>query len=149
MQNHLDKKCLGVPDNAKSKKNINSQVSTTSTIHTPTITPNTTHINIPVKQIKITKTSKIENFIDCEEFHTGEWISNEIIQQMEAIGVQKFSAVITDIASIDEIKTIIENSKMIVNYFKSYVQAAAKLKCTQGENYNKGFTSTYIMGFIS
>ncbi|CAB5095217.1 unnamed protein product [Rhizophagus irregularis] len=283
MQNHLDKECLGAPDNAKSKKNINLQGSTTSTIHTPTITPNTTHTNIPVKRIKITKTSKIENFVDriseeeqddlefqlaqalfsagvpfafvenplviqffkclqpsfklpnrrklagdllndvydevklqtdeqiskaktlcmvsdgwsninresvqnfiiCtpkpvffnatfsgEESHTGEWISNEIIQQMEAIGVQKFSAVITDTASvmksawrrieekysnvvclgcnshvinlligdilkIDEIKTIVENSKMIVKYFKSHVQAAAKLKRIQGENYNK------------
>ncbi|PKY34034.1 hypothetical protein RhiirB3_395259 [Rhizophagus irregularis] len=111
MQNHLDKEYLVVPDNAKSKKNINSQ---------------------------------------GEEFHTGEWISNKIIQQMKAIGVQKFSAVITDIASvmksawrrieekysnvvclrcnshvinlligdvlkIDEIKTIVENSKMIVS----------------------------------
>ncbi|UZO00948.1 uncharacterized protein OCT59_012060 [Rhizophagus irregularis] len=47
MQNHLDKECLGAPDNAKSKKNINLQGSTTSTIHTPTITPNTTHTNIP------------------------------------------------------------------------------------------------------
>ncbi|CAB5380851.1 unnamed protein product [Rhizophagus irregularis] len=100
---------------------------------------------------------------DGEEFHTGEWISNKIIQQMKAIGVQKFSAVITDIASvmksawrrieekysnvvclrcnshvinlligdvlkIDEIKTIVENSKMIVNYFKSHIQVAAKLK---------------------
>ncbi|CAB5392569.1 unnamed protein product [Rhizophagus irregularis] len=281
MQNHLDKECLGAPDNAKSKKNINLQGSTTSTIHTPTITPNTTHTNIPVKRIKITKTSKIENFIDriseeeqddlefqlaqalfsagvpfafvenplviqffkclrpsfklpnrrklagdllndvydevklqtdeqiskaktlcmvsdgwsninresvqnfiiCtpkpvffnatfsgEESHTGEWISNEIIQQMKAIGVQKFSAVITDTASvmksawrrikekysnvvclgcnshvinlligdvlkIDEIKTIV--TATIVNYFKSHVQAAAKLKRIQGENYNK------------
>ncbi|GBC39217.2 zinc finger BED domain-containing protein 1-like [Rhizophagus irregularis DAOM 181602=DAOM 197198] len=283
MQNHLDKECLGAPDNAKSKKNINLQGSTTSTIHTPTITPNTTHTNIPVKRIKITKTSKIENFVDriseeeqddlefqlaqalfsagvpfafvenplviqffkclrpsfklpnrrklagdllndvydevklqtdeqiskantlymvsdgwsninqesvqnfiiCtpkpvffnatfsgEESHTGEWILNEIIQQIEAIGVQKFSAVIMDTASvmksawrrieekysnvvclgcnshvinlligdvlkINEIKPIVENSKMIVNYFKSHVQAAAKLKRIQGENYNK------------
>ncbi|PKK66237.1 hypothetical protein RhiirC2_714997, partial [Rhizophagus irregularis] len=64
MQNHLDKECLGAPDNAKSKKNINLQGSTTSIIHIPTITPNTTHTNIPVKRIKITKTSKIENFVD-------------------------------------------------------------------------------------
>ncbi|EXX53661.1 hypothetical protein RirG_241870 [Rhizophagus irregularis DAOM 197198w] len=49
MQNHLDKEYLVAPDNAKSKKNINSQGFTTSTIHTPPITPNTTHTNIPVK----------------------------------------------------------------------------------------------------
>jgi hypothetical protein len=212
MQNHLDKECPKAPDNAKSKQNVNSQVSITSTIHTPTITPNTTtHTNIPVKRTKITKTSRIENFIDrmseeeqedlefqlvqalfstgvsfafvdnplviqffkclqpsfklpnrrkladdllndvynevklqtneqiskaktlcmvsdgwsninresvqnfivCtpkpvffnatfsgEESHTGEWIANEISQQMEAIGVDKFSAVITDTASV-------------------------------------------------
>ncbi|PKK66238.1 hypothetical protein RhiirC2_642782, partial [Rhizophagus irregularis] len=44
---------------------------------------------------------------------------------------------IGDVLKIDEIKTIVENSKMIVNYFKSHVQAAAKLKRIQGENYNK------------
>ncbi|CAG8602686.1 14760_t:CDS:2 [Rhizophagus irregularis] len=43
------RKCLGAPDNAKSKKNINSQGSTTSTIYIPTITPNTTYTNIPIK----------------------------------------------------------------------------------------------------
>lgn len=294
MQNHLDKECLGAPDDAKSKQNVNSQVNTTSTTQTPTIAPNTTHtdtpdipdtpmMNRPVKRIKITKTSKIENFADrmseeeqkdlefllaqalfsagipfafvdnplviqffkclrpsfklpnrrkladdllddvyeevklqtdeqiskakilcmvsdgwsninresvqnfivCtpkpiffnatfsgEESHTGEWIANEIIQQMEAIDVNKFSAVITDTASvmksawrrieekysnvvclgcnshiinlligdvlkINEIKTIVDNAKMIVNYFKSHVQAAAKLKRIQFENYNK------------
>ncbi|CAB4432166.1 unnamed protein product [Rhizophagus irregularis] len=62
---------------------------------------------------------------------------------MEAIGVQKFSAVITNTASIDEIKTIVENSKMIVNYFKFHVQAAAKLKRIQGENYNKEIAHIY------
>ncbi|GBC23527.2 zinc finger BED domain-containing protein 1-like [Rhizophagus irregularis DAOM 181602=DAOM 197198] len=80
---------------------------------------------------QISKAKTLCMVSDGEEFHTEEWISNEIIQQMEAIGVQKFSAVITDTASdvlkIDEIKTIVENSKMIVNYFKSYVQSAAKL----------------------
>ena len=91
---------------------------------------------------------------------------------MEVIGVQNFSAVITDTASvmkaawrrieekysnvvclgcnshiinllvgdvlkINEIKTVIDNAKMIVNYFKSHVQAAAKLKRIQIENYSK------------
>src|SRR5205814_4272682 len=88
------------------------------------------------------------------------------------IGVNKFSAVITDTASvmkaawkiieknhsnivclgcnshimnlligdilkIDQIKFIMENAKKLVNYFKAHVQAAAKLKRIQKENYNK------------
>ena len=91
---------------------------------------------------------------------------------MEAICVQKFSAVITDTASvmkaawrrieekysnivclgcnshiinlligdilkINEIKTVVDNAKVIVNYFRSHVQAAAKLKRIQIENYEK------------
>ena len=36
-----------------------------------------------------------------------------------------------------EIKNIVDNSKIIVNYFKSHIQAAAKLKRIQIENYNK------------
>ncbi|CAB5392228.1 unnamed protein product, partial [Rhizophagus irregularis] len=32
---------------------------------------------------------------------------------------------------------IVNNAKMIVNYFKSHIQAAAKLKRIQNENYNK------------
>ncbi|CAB4484275.1 unnamed protein product [Rhizophagus irregularis] len=127
----------------------------------------------------------VQNFIVCtpkpiffdatfsgEESHTGEWIANQITQQMEIIGAQKFSSVITDTASvmkaawkrieekyshivclgcnshiinlligdilkIDEIKDIVNNAKMIVNYFKSHIQAAAKLKRIQIENYNK------------
>ena len=127
----------------------------------------------------------MQNFIICtpepiffnaifsgEESHTGEWVANKLIQQMEDIGVHKFSAIITDTASvmkaawkqieekysnivclgcnshiinlligdilkIKEIKDIVDNSKIIVNYFKSHVQAAAKLKRIQIENYNK------------
>ena len=123
----------------------------------------------------------VQNFIICtpepiffnaifsgEESHTGEWVANKLIQQMEDIGVHKFSAIITDTASvmkaawkqieekysnivclgcnshiinlligdilkIKEIKDIVDNSKIIVNYFKSHVQAAAKLKRIQIE----------------
>ena len=70
MQNHLDD-CLTAPDNAKSKKqNDTSQSSTYNTTPniTPNITSNTTHMNTfanrPVKRTKITKTPRIENFID-------------------------------------------------------------------------------------
>jgi hypothetical protein len=55
----------------------------------------------------------VQNFIVCtpkpiffdatfsgEESHTGEWIANQITQQMEIIGIQKFSSVITDTASV-------------------------------------------------
>ncbi|UZO19867.1 uncharacterized protein OCT59_011136 [Rhizophagus irregularis] len=49
---------------------------------------------------QISKAKTLCMVSDGEEFHTEEWISNEIIQQMEAIGVQKFSAVITDTASV-------------------------------------------------
>ena len=51
----------------------------------------------------------MQNFIICtpepiffnaifsgEESHTGEWVANKLIQQMEDIGVHKFSAIITD-----------------------------------------------------
>ena len=66
MQNHLDKEYSGAPDDAKSKQNINSQNSTSSIV--PNTITNTTHINRPtnrpVNRIKITKTPKIENFID-------------------------------------------------------------------------------------
>ena len=127
----------------------------------------------------------VQNFVICtpkplffdaiysgEESHTAEWIADKIIQQMEIIGVNKFSAVITDTASvmkaawkiieknhsnivclgcnshimnlligdilkIDQIKFIMENAKKLVNYFKAHVQAAAKLKRIQKENYNK------------
>ena len=44
---------------------------------------------------------------------------------------------IKDILCFDEIKAIVNNAKMIVNYFKSHVQAAAKLKRIQIDNYNK------------
>ncbi|CAB4374618.1 unnamed protein product [Rhizophagus irregularis] len=44
---------------------------------------------------------------------------------------------IGDILKIDEIKDIVNNAKMIMNYFKSHIQAAAKLKRIQIENYNK------------
>src|SRR6266498_5900162 len=91
---------------------------------------------------------------------------------MDIISIQKFSAVITDTASvikaawkiikgkysniiclgcnsyiinllirdilkINEIKVVVNNAKMIVNYFRSHIQAAAKLKHIQIENYNK------------
>jgi len=127
----------------------------------------------------------VQNFVICtpkplffdaiyssEESHTAEWIADKIIQQMEIIGVNKFSAVITDTASvmkaawkiieknhsnivclgcnshimnlligdilkIDQIKFIMENAKKLVNYFKTHIQAAAKLKRIQKENYNK------------
>ena len=50
----------------KSKQNINSQSPTSST--TSNITPNTIHTNTPtnrpVKRTKITKTLRIENFVD-------------------------------------------------------------------------------------
>jgi len=287
MQTHLDKECLGAPDNAKSKQNVNSQGFNSNAQNiTPNITPNTAPSNAPtnrpVKRIKKTKTSNIGNFVDrmgeeeqedlefrlalalfsagvpfafvdnphviqffqylrpsfklpnrkklsndllddvydevktqadeeilksktltmvsdgwsninresvqnfvvCtpkpifynatfsgKESHTAEWVANQITQQMEVIGVQNFSAVITDTASvmkaawrrieekysnvvclgcnshiinllvgdvlkINEIKTVIDNAKMIVNYFKSHVQAA-KLKHIQIENYSK------------
>src|SRR3989440_184058 len=44
---------------------------------------------------------------------------------------------IGDILKIDQIKFIMENAKKLVNYFKAHVQAAAKLKRIQKENYNK------------
>ncbi|GBC07859.1 hypothetical protein RclHR1_07730012 [Rhizophagus clarus] len=121
---------------------------------------------------QISKAKSLCMVSDGEESHTGEWIANQIIQQMEIIGTHKFSSVITDTASvmkaawkrieekyshivclgcnshiinlligdilkIDEIKDIVNNGKMIVNYFKSHIQAAAKLKRIQIENYNK------------
>ena len=127
----------------------------------------------------------VQNFIICtpkplffnavysgEESHTAVWTSNQIIQQMEIIGIDKFSAVITDTASvmkaawriieekhpsiiclgcnshvtnlligdilkINQIKTVVENAKKVVNYFKIHTQAASKLKRIQQENYNK------------
>jgi hypothetical protein len=127
----------------------------------------------------------VQNFIICtpkpfffnatfsgEESHTAAWIADQIIQQMNTIGIQKFSSVITDIVSvmkvawriieenhpniiclgcnshiinlligdilkIEEIQVVVNNAKMIVNYFKSHVQAAAKLKHIQIDNYNK------------
>ena len=127
----------------------------------------------------------VQNFVICtpkpfffdatfsgKESHTAEWMANQITQQMDIIGIQKFSAVITDTASvmkaawkiiegkysnivclgcnshiinlligdilkIDEIKVVVNNAKMIVNYFRSHIQAAAKLKRIQIENYNK------------
>ena len=55
----------------------------------------------------------VQNFIVCtlkpfffeaiysgETSHTVEWISNQIIQQMETINIEKFSAVITDTANV-------------------------------------------------
>ena len=127
----------------------------------------------------------VQNFVICtpkpfffdatfsgKESHTAEWVVNQITQQMDIIGIQKFSAVITDTASvmkaawkiiegkysnivclgcnshiinllirdilkIDEIKVVVNNAKMIVNYFRSHIQAVAKLKHIQIENYNK------------
>jgi hypothetical protein len=127
----------------------------------------------------------VQNFIICtpkplffdaiysgEESHTAVWTSNQIIQQMELIGIDKFSAVITDTASvmkaawriieekhpsiiclgcnshvtnlligdilkINQIKTVVDNAKKVVNYFKIHTQAASKLKRIQQENYNK------------
>jgi len=35
-----------------------------------------------------------------KESHTAEWIANQITQQMDVIGIQKFLAIITDTASI-------------------------------------------------
>jgi hypothetical protein len=88
MQNHLDKECPKAPDNAKSKQNVNSQVSTTSTIHTSTITPNTTtHTNIPVKRTKITKTSRIENFIDRMSEEEQEDLEFQLAQALFSTGV--------------------------------------------------------------
>ncbi|PKB96475.1 hypothetical protein RhiirA5_259558, partial [Rhizophagus irregularis] len=44
---------------------------------------------------------------------------------------------IGDILKINQIKSIVEVAKKTVNYFKSHVQAAAKLKRIQKENYSK------------
>ncbi|CAG8465618.1 3017_t:CDS:1, partial [Funneliformis caledonium] len=130
----------------------------------------------------------VHNFVICtpkpfffdatfsgEESHTAEWIADQIIQQMDIIGIQKFSAVITDTTNVmkaawrnieekypnivclgcnshiinllikdilcfDEIKAIVNNAKSIVIYFRSHLQAAAKLKRIQLENYNKEIT---------
>jgi len=127
----------------------------------------------------------VQNFVICtpkplffdaiysgEESHTAKWVANEIIKQMEIIDINKFSAVITDTASvmkaawriieesypnivclgcnshvmnllisdilkIDQIKSVVENAKKLVNYFKGHIQAAAKLKRIQKENYSK------------
>ena len=127
----------------------------------------------------------VQNFIICtpkplffdaiysgEESHTAKWIADKIIEQMNNVGIDKFSAVITDTASvmkaawriiedkypniiclgcnshiinllkgdilkINQIKSIVEVAKKTVNYFKSHVQAAAKLKRIQKENYSK------------
>ncbi|CAB4425641.1 unnamed protein product [Rhizophagus irregularis] len=241
MQNHLDKECLGAPDNAKSKQNVNSQIENFADciskeeqkdlefllaqalfsagipfvfVNNPLVIqffkyfwlffklPNRKKLADDLlddiyemvklqtdEQISKAKIlcmvsdgwsninhESVQNFIVCtpkpiffnatfsgEESHMGKWVANEIIQQMEAIGVHKFSAVITDIASvmksawrrieekyfnvvclgcnshiinlligdvlkINEVKTIVDNAKMIVNYFKSHMQVAAKLK---------------------
>src|SRR5271154_6413053 len=89
MQNHLDKKCSEAPDNAKSKQNINSQDSTSS-IAPNTIT-NTTYINRPtngpVKRIKITKTPKIENFIDRMSEKEQENLEFQLAQALFSAGV--------------------------------------------------------------
>jgi ribose 5-phosphate isomerase RpiB len=96
---------------------------------------------------------------------------------MEIIGVNKFSAVITDTASvmkaawriieenhsniiclgcnshvinlligdilkINQIKTIVDDAKKVVNYFKTHTQAASKLKRIQKENYGKEIALT-------
>ncbi|GET53362.1 zinc finger BED domain-containing protein 1-like [Rhizophagus irregularis DAOM 181602=DAOM 197198] len=127
----------------------------------------------------------VQNFVICtpkplffdaiysgEESHTAKWVADEIIKQMEIVGINKFSAVITDTASvmkaawriiedsypsivclgcnshvmnllisdilkIDQIKSVVENAKKLVNYFKAHVQATAKLKHIQKENYSK------------
>lgn len=127
----------------------------------------------------------VQNFVVCtpkplffdaiysgEESHTAKWVADEIIKQMEIININKFSAVITDTASvmkaawkiieerhpnivclgcnshvmnllisdilkIDQIKSVVENAKKLVNYFKAHVQATAKLKRIQKENYTK------------
>src|SRR6266542_2899482 len=111
----------------------------------------------------------VQNFVICtskpfffdatfsgEESYTAEWVANQIIQQMDIIGIQKFLAVITntasvikatwkiiegkysnivclrcnshiinlligDILKIDEIKVVVNNAKMIVNYFRSHI----------------------------
>ncbi len=55
-------------------------------------------------------------------------MANQITQQMD---------IIRNILKIDEIKVVVNNAKMIVNYFRFYIQAAAKLKHIQIENYNK------------
>ncbi|CAG8636560.1 27093_t:CDS:2 [Gigaspora margarita] len=75
-----------------------------------------------------------------------ESVSNEIIQQIEIVGADKFSVVITDTAinllindilKIDETKVIVDNTKNLVKYFKSHPQSIAKLKHIQQENYSK------------
>ncbi|RIA80115.1 hypothetical protein C1645_839280 [Glomus cerebriforme] len=51
MQTHLDKECLGVPDNAKSKQNVNLQgFNSTAQNITPNITSNTTPLNTPTNR---------------------------------------------------------------------------------------------------
>ncbi|CAG8831324.1 34697_t:CDS:2, partial [Gigaspora margarita] len=90
----------------------------------------------------------VQNFIVCtpkplfydsiyseDAHHTAEWISAQIIKKMEKIGIQKFSLVITDTAS--NMKSIIEDSKTIVKFFKSHNIAMVKLQRIQKENYKK------------
>ena len=89
MQNHLDKECSGAPDDAKSKQNINSQNSTSSIV--PNTITNTTHINRPtnrpVNRIKITKTPKIENFIDRMSEKEQEDLEFQLAQALFSAGV--------------------------------------------------------------
>ncbi|GET56971.1 zinc finger BED domain-containing protein 1-like [Rhizophagus irregularis DAOM 181602=DAOM 197198] len=74
----------------------------------------------------------VQNFVICtskplffdaiysgEESHTAKWIQ------------------LVDILKIDQIKSVVENAKKLVNYFKAHVQATAKLKRIQKENYSK------------
>ena len=55
----------------------------------------------------------VQNFVICtpksfffdaifsgEKSHTAEWVANQITQQIDIISIQKFSAVITDTASV-------------------------------------------------
>src|SRR5687768_16226694 len=86
MQTHLDNECLGIPNNAKSKQNVNSQgFNSTAQNITPNINPNTTSPNAPtnrpVKRTKKTKTSDIRNFVD----HIGEGEQEDLEFQLALV----------------------------------------------------------------
>ncbi|GES91512.1 hypothetical protein RCL_jg19635.t1 [Rhizophagus clarus] len=137
MQNHFDKDCLGAPDNAKSKQNVNSKVNTTSTTQTPTIILNTFYTD--KSDMRKLANDLLDNVYEEVKSQTDEQIFKAKTLCMVSDG-EEFH---TDTLKIDEIKTIVDNAKMIVNYFKFHVQAAIKLKRIQVENYNKEIALVY------
>ncbi|GBC35870.1 zinc finger BED domain-containing protein 1-like [Rhizophagus irregularis DAOM 181602=DAOM 197198] len=97
----------------------------------------------------------VQNFVICtpkplffdaiysgEESHTAKWVADEIIKfkwkLLVLINFQQLLQIqLVDILKIDQIKSVVENAKKLVNYFKAHVQATAKLKRIQKENYSK------------